>query len=250
VKPMTPGHWIRELRERRMVKTRDIERITQGIAETEGNPDFYISHSTLAGIEAGSIPTIHKLYSLAVVLRVTLAELLLPFGIDSDALQGFGVDAAKPEPAFRFQLNFDANVTEEETTMLNLRPPDIERLPPPIQTRIDLERYRYALIGSKDDSMVDLIPPRSVVEIDTTQNMVQISEWRTIRERPIYMVWHSLGYSCCWCQVDGRELSVIPHPVSRQPVRRFKMPSEATVIGKVRSAWLPLSSIQPHEDAL
>ena len=100
MKPMTPGHWIRELRERRMVKTREVERITQAIADTKGNPDFYISHSTLAGIEADSIPTIHKLYSLAVALRVTLGELLLPFGIDLVALTTFRSGRSEPGASF------------------------------------------------------------------------------------------------------------------------------------------------------
>jgi transcriptional regulator with XRE-family HTH domain len=249
-KALIPGAWIREMRERRMVKPREVERITRAIAEMKGNPDFYISHSTLAGIEAGSIPTIHKLYSLAVVFKVTLGELLLPFGIDLDALQPFGMNQASLEPAFRFQLNFDTKITAEETTLLNPRPQDIEGLPSVLQTRVDLERYRYAVIGLEDNSMADLIPARSVVEIDTTQNVVQIFAWRTLRERPIYMVWHNLGYSCCWCQVDGRELSLIPHPLSQQPVRRFKMPGEANVIGKVTSAWLPFSSTQLQRGAL
>ncbi len=249
-KPAIPGQWIRELRERRMVKPREIERITRAIAETKGNSDFYISHSTLAGIEAGSIPTIHKLYSLAVALRVTLGELLFPFGIDLDTLQRFGRDAASREPAFRFQLNFDTKVATDETAMLNLRPQDLENLPPSIQNRMDLQRYRYALIGPHEDSMADLIPPRSLVEIDTTQNVVQTFAWHTLRERPVYMVWHNLGYTCCWCQVDERELSLIPHPASHQPVRRFKMSSEATVIGKVTSAWLPFSSIQLQNESV
>ena len=146
VKRTTAGQWIRELRERRMVKTRDIERITQGIAETEGSSDFYISHSTLAGIEAGSIPTIHKLYSLAVALRVTLGELLLPFGIDLVAPQRFGVDAENQELAFRFQLNFDTNVTNEETTMLNGLP---------------YHRYRFALpvLGENQPFFADWSQP-------------------------------------------------------------------------------------------
>src|SRR3984893_18197402 len=79
---MEPGKWIRALREERLIKPSDVERITRTVADVKGNSDFYVPHSTLADIEAGSIPSIHKLFSLAISLKVPLNELLLPFGID------------------------------------------------------------------------------------------------------------------------------------------------------------------------
>jgi transcriptional regulator with XRE-family HTH domain len=255
---MESGSWIRALREERLVKPSDIERITRRIAEAKRNADFYVSHSTLADIEAGSIPSIHKLSSLAISLGVPLKELLLPFDIDPDEVAVEGVDAgleavqqapAARESAFRFQLNFDTSFSTQETTLLRLQPQDLANLPLALQERFDPVRYRYAVIGSKDDSMVDLLPPKSMVEIDTAQNTVEVFAWRTAWDRPIYLVWHTEGHTCCWCQVDGRELTLLPHPLSRQPVRRFKMPGEATVVGRVRSAWVPLESAQLRREA-
>ena len=81
---MDSGKWIRELREERFVKSSDIERISRSIADVKGNADFYVSHSTLADIETGSVPSIHKLFSLAACLKVSLEELLLVFGIDAE----------------------------------------------------------------------------------------------------------------------------------------------------------------------
>jgi transcriptional regulator with XRE-family HTH domain len=256
---MEPGKWIRALREERMVKPSDVERVTRSVADAKRNADFYVSHSTLADIEAGSIPSIHKLFSLAICLRVPLSELLLPYGINledgttdeagstSDALTL--QTAPGREPAFRFQLNFDMNLSTEETTLLRLQPQHLENLPRFFLARTDPVRYRYAVIGSKDDGMADLLPPRSLVEIDTAQNTVQVFAWRTLRDRPFYLVWHNGGHTCRWCQVDGRELTVLPHPLSRQPVRRFKMPSEATVVGRVTNAWLPFESGQFQREA-
>lgn len=251
---MEPGKWIRALREERLVKPSDIERITRRIAEAKRNADFYVSHSTLADIEAGSIPSIHKLFSLAISLRAPLKELLFPFGIDPEEVTVEGVDSelgavelqapAARESAFRFQLNFDTSFSTQETTLLRLQPQDLANLPLALQARFDPVRYRYAVIGSKDDSMADLLPPQSMVEIDTAQNTVEVFAWRTAWDRPIYLVWHTEGHTCCWCQVDGRELTLLPHPLSRQPVRRFKMPGEAMVVGRVRSAWVPLESAQ------
>jgi len=250
---MESGKWIRSVREERLIKAIDVERITRNIAEKKGNTDFYVSHSTLADIEAGSIPSIHKLFSLAICLRVSFDELLIPFGIDPREVSPFEAepdsDALTPsapacEPAFRFQLNFDVNYNAEETNLLRLSPHELDKLPSFFQGRTDPVRYRYAVIGAEDDAMDDLLPPRSLVEIDTAQNRVQVFPWRTLRDRPLYLVWHTDGHTCCWCQVDGRELIMLPHPLSRQPIRRFKMPSQASIVGRVTNAWLPFGSYQ------
>jgi transcriptional regulator with XRE-family HTH domain len=244
---MESGKWIRAMREEALIKPSDIERVSRNIAEQKGNSDFYISHSTLADIEAGSIPSIHKLFSLAACLKVPLRDLFLPFGIDSEEppqLQiGPPSDAIVQPlpviPGFTFKLNFDVNINHTETNLLRFSPQDAEKFPSFFRGGLDPVRYRYAVIGSQDDTMSDVLPPRSLVEIDTAQNTVQVSRWRTIRERPLYLVWHTEGHSCSWCQVDGKELTMLPHPLSRRPVRRFKMPSQASIVGKVINAWLP-----------
>jgi transcriptional regulator with XRE-family HTH domain len=254
---MEPGKRIRALREERLMKPSDIERITKSIAETRGNPDCYISHSSLADIEAGAIPGIHKLFSLALCLKVPLNELLLPFGVDEAAVPRSALEPATDaltlstarEPAFRFQLNFETNISSEETTLLKINSQDLYVLPAPLRARFDPTRYRYVSIGSNDDSMEDLLPPRSLVEIDTTQRVVQAFDWQTLRQRPVYLVWHPEGHTCCWCQVDTRELLLIPHPASHRRVRHFKMPNEATVVGRVTNAWLPFQSVDAQKQA-
>ena len=255
---MEPGKWIRALREERLLKPSDVERITRTVADAKRNTDFYVPHSTLADIEAGSIPSIHKLFSLAISLKVPLNELLMPFGIDAKELRDYEAESgedvspsqglANTEPPFRFALNFDRNFNTQETMLLRLQPQDTANLPSILQSRIDPVRYRYAVIGSTDDSMADLLPSRSVVQIDTSQNRVQVFAWRAMRDRPIYLVWHTDGHTCCWCQVDGRELTLVPHPLSPKPIRRFKMPREATVVGRVTNAWLPFGSVQLKRD--
>jgi transcriptional regulator with XRE-family HTH domain len=261
-KKMEPGKWIRALREERLIKPSDVERITRAVADAKRNTDFYVPHSTLADVEAGSIPSIHKLFSLAISLKVPLNELLSVFGIDPKEVNEYetapGPDAPQiqsrsqsltsSELPFRFALNFDANLSTQETTLLRLRPQDTANLPSALQSGIDPVRYRYAVIGSNDDSMGDLLPSKSVIQIDTSQNTVQVSTWRVLRDRPIYLVWHTEGHTCCWCQVDGRELILVPHPVSRRPIRRFKMPREANVVGRVTNAWLPFGAVQLKRD--
>ncbi len=203
----------------------------------------------MADIETGSVPSIHKLFSLAACLKVSLEELLLVFGIDSNDGRRYArplePGPAPPEsievrqPGFSFQLNFDTKFSSQETRLLKLNPQELAVLPPALRKRLDPKRYRYAVVGLKDDTMGELIPPGSLVEVDVMQNAVEILDWKTMRERPVYLVWHTDGHSCCWCQMEGKELTLLPYPLSRQPVRRFKVPREASVIGRVIKAWLP-----------
>ncbi len=250
---MDSGKWIRELREERLVKSSDVERISRSIADIKGNADFYVSHSTLADVESGSVPSIHKLFSLAACLKISLDELLLVFGIDSNEVRQFAgpLESGPPrqenieaaQPGFRFQLNFDTNFTSHETSLLKLNPQELASLPGALQKRLDPRRYRYAVVGLKDDTMGELIPPGSLVEVDLVQNAVQVSDWKNMRDRPVYLVWHTEGHSCCWCQLEGKELTLLPYPLSRRPVRRFKVPREASVIGRVINAWLPFEQL-------
>ena len=247
---MDSGRWIREFREERSIKSSDIERISRSIADVKRSPDFYISHSTLCNIERGSVPGVHKLFSLAGCLKVSLEELLLAFGIDVDELRRYSSQSKSSlakgsqleirEPSFRFQLNFDTGFENQETCLLRMNSKDLVGLfPPPLHKYLDPKRYRYAVVGTKDDTMGDLIPPGSLVEIDVTQNAVHMSRWTSVHERPVYLVWHNNGYSCCWCQVQGRELTLMPYPLSHQLVRYLKLPREASVIGRVTNTWLP-----------
>ncbi len=245
---MEAAKLIRKLREERFVKAIEIERISRSIAESRKNADFYVSHATLADIESGSIPSIYKIFSLAACLKVSYEQLLLVFGVDPQQVDqytdGYDENRTDLEPvdlrtsSMRFELHFDRRVNVKQTNLLDANLPDTALVPPSLRKRLDPGRFRYALVGLEDDSMRDIIPAGSLVEIDREQNKVETYAWATLLHRPVYFVLHDLGYSCCWCQQDGSELILVPHPASRYPVRRYRTPSQATVIGRVTHAWL------------
>ena len=247
---MEAGKWIRSLREQRRIKPRDVERITKNIASAKTISDFYVPHSTLADIEAGSVPSIHKLFSLAVCLKVPLNELLHVFGIEMSETVPTELEAPPlvitratrtlPDSS---RLHFE--YSPDETTLLT-HPPQKESVP--FRRGRNELRFRYAVIGLDDDSMADLLPGGSMVEIDTAQNTVQTLPWRTLLERPVYLVRHSGGHMCRWCQVDGTELTVIPHPASRTIISRFRIPEEATILGRVTAAWLTFERVSVHDE--
>ncbi len=60
-----------------------MEEKSQGIAEAEGNEEFYISNAWLTKLEnTDSIPSIHKLVTLSVIYHVGFSELLTLYGVD------------------------------------------------------------------------------------------------------------------------------------------------------------------------
>ena len=246
------GQLIRKLREERYLKPSDIERLSRSIAESKNNSDFYISHATLADVEAGSVPSIYKIFSLAVCFRISYGEMLLSFGVNPSEIDSFKQEESPAattlqpsgllEPAAQFRLHFDSRINLKETRLLSGQPETWGTLPAALLKRLEPRRFTYAVIGLDDDTMGDVIPPGSLVEVDKEQNAIQMFTWRSLRERPIYLVWHEEGYTCSWCQQDGNELMLLPHPASKRPVMKLKTPREATVIGRVVHAWCSFQS--------
>jgi transcriptional regulator with XRE-family HTH domain len=255
---MESGIWIRKLREERFLKAREIERLSRAIADATGNPDYYVSHASLADVESGTVPSIFKIFSLACFLGISYEDLLQVFGVDLREMRRF---TNSPDPGrtalipsdlktnpLPFRPRFSAHAEQQETNLLPLNPQD---WPLPLGLfKLDPQHYRYAVVGSKDDTMGELIPPGSVVEVDTHQNVAYAFAWRAIRERPIYLVWYANGYTCCWCQQERGELLMLPHPSSSQPVRHVKTPRDATIVGRVVAAFLSFVNNQSRGESL
>src|SRR4029077_7893648 len=84
------GQNLRGLREQLGLTMRDVESASARIAEKHGNDEFAIPPSRLSDVETkGVIPSIYRLYSLAVIYRRDIRELLSWYGID---LNGIATD--------------------------------------------------------------------------------------------------------------------------------------------------------------
>lgn len=245
------GQIIRKLREERFLKSSDIERLSRAIGDSKDNTQYYIAHASLSEIEAGSVPGIFKIESLAIIFKIPLLQMLMVFGIDPHETEQLASGTAprqtelEPtglvETGLLFRLNFDNRVNPRETGLLPDKPEEWGLVPAALAKRLHPERFIYAVVGLDDDRMGEIIPPGTLVEIDREQNVIQEFSWRTLRERPIYLVWHDDGYSCGWCQQDRNELLISPHPASRRPVLRLKA-REATIIGRIVHAWCSFQS--------
>ena len=80
---LTAGQNLRSLRERLGLTMREVETASARIAERHGNDEFAVSPSRLSDIETkGLVPSIFRLYSLAVIYRSDVREVLSWYGVD------------------------------------------------------------------------------------------------------------------------------------------------------------------------
>src|SRR5216684_2085732 len=77
------GQKLRILREKLGLTMRDIETASERIARKRGNEEYLVPISRLSDFETkGVIPSIYRLYALAVIYRRDFRELLLWYGVD------------------------------------------------------------------------------------------------------------------------------------------------------------------------
>jgi transcriptional regulator with XRE-family HTH domain len=81
------GQNLRALREQLGLTMRDVESASSRISNRHGNDEYAIPPSRLSDIETkGVIPSIYRLYSLAVIYRRDVRELLSWYGVDLNAM--------------------------------------------------------------------------------------------------------------------------------------------------------------------
>lgn len=246
-----PGGSLKELRLTRGMTTRDVQNLSRRIADNRQCDDFYISHSSLSEIEnSESQPSLQKLYTLSEVYQTSFIKLLHFYKIDLEEIGE--TPAALPFPRTQL-LQSSAEMPHRPASSVPLAPTaslDETNLLSEMLTkwgemtaslRGQTNRGQmYGYIGAKDFTLYPMVRPGSLVQIDATDTKIRQSGWRNEFERPIYFLQLREGFACGWCQLDGRELIVIPHPLSRVSIRRFRHPDDAEVLGRVCGLAMPL----------
>lgn len=139
------------------------------------------------------------------------------------------LDAQKVSVPVEFKPEFEL----ESTNLLARVVEKWDEVPVGLLQHLDLRKSIYGYIGLEDYTLYPLIRPGSLVQIDANQTKISDVRWQTEFERPIYFTELRDGYVCSWCEVDRGQLIVIPHPHSRQEVRRFDYPAQAEIVGRV-----------------
>lgn len=257
---MSPGETLRKLREQLGLTIRDVEAASQRLADKYPNPGFAISLSRLSDIETKDIiPSLHKLYALAVIYRRDIYELMKLYGIDVEN-SASDIQTAFPtlENSHRF-TSFNRIARTEMPVSLDpafniLATTDIGMIvrwgvvPLHMLSRLVKDRkYSYGYIGAGDLTMYPLILPGSFVQVDESRNSVIRKLWRSEFERPIYFVETRQGFVCSWCELNGNLLTLKPHPLSPVQSRTLRLGSEAEILGQVVGVAMRLDGWLAHE---
>lgn len=240
------GEKLKELRVRLGLTTRDVETKSLEIADERHNREYYISHAWVTDIENSEFPpTIYKLYSLSAIYHVPYLDVLACFGLPFGDLGRYRASIGVPKThllgaetdleaqTVSMPVQFKPGFQLEKTNLLARVVEKWDQIPVGFLQHLDLHKSVYGYIGLEDYTLYPLIRPGSLVQIDSRQRKISSEKWSTEFDRPIYFVELRNGYVCSWCQVDGSQLMIIPHPHSDQHVRRFEYPSQAEIVGRV-----------------
>jgi len=224
------GQTLKSLRNRRNITVREVEQASRRIADVKGDKRFCISNGWLAQLENGdSEPSIWKLFSLSVIYHADLLYLLTLYNIDVDEKAKYELVA---DPYLTQLIPHNGNgsseisfAQERSSTGLN------------VTSAVDgddcARHILYGHLGLSDFTMYPMIRPGALLKIDTSQNKVVTSAWNNEYERPIYFIELRGACTCGWCELQGNQLLIIPHPSPFASVRRFHYPREAEIVGRV-----------------
>ncbi len=240
------GFKLKQIRERLGMTLRQVEEASLEIADTERSAEYVVSMARLNQIENdGSLPSIYKFYSLAVIYRLSIEEMMGVYGINMGKMQEhrhatlqssthlFTVEVGDPARAIRFPVRFDPGFRPEKTAFLSRLIESWGEIPAGLLSQLDFKKYRYGFIGLEDQMMVPLLRPGSIVQVDDARRRIVNSGWLTEYDRPIYFLELRYSYECCWCFQRGKEVTLLPHPLSSAGPRTIRIPDDGEVLGQV-----------------
>ncbi len=240
-----PGQKIKKIREKLLLKYRDVAEASQIIARQYGNAEFAIGLSRLADIEnKGTVPSIYRMYSLGAIYGMEMNRLLAIFGVPVEKMAADSLRLSFPQTRqalfnpdgltpVEVPVNLESVAEFQATTYMSRQVHRWGKLPVLLLQSLDLRKQRYAFIGTDDWSMHPMIRPGSFVQIDEAKRTIKRGSWVHEYEKPIYFLEHRKGFRCGWCTLSDHWLIVESHPASAIPPAIFKFPGEVDVIGQV-----------------
>jgi transcriptional regulator with XRE-family HTH domain len=229
------GQTLRAVRQQWQLSLREVEERSLRFAQERGSQSYQISASWLDRLEREDHElTVGKLIALADIYNIPAEQLLR------------SIYPGTPQPILR-QLS-SPNVT----TPLTVRPLE-ERDQLPDETALLAPNgallhplYRRGIIGKRDHTLEPMIPPGSIVHIDTQKRAISLrKDWTHEFQRPVYFLMTRDAYICGWCELDKASdwLTLIPHPLSPATSRRWKYHTEIENVGRVIAVAIRFGSL-------
>ena len=240
------GFRLKQIRERLGLTLRQVEEASLEIADAERNAEYVVSTARLNQVENdGSLPSIYKFYSLTVIYRLSIEEMMGLYGINLGKMEHhrhatlqssthlFTVEVGDPMRPVHFPVRFDPGFQPAKTAFLSRLIDLWGEVPAGLLTQLDLKKFRYGYIGLEDRMMVPILRPGSIVQVDDSRRRVMNSGWLTEYDRPIYFLELRYSYECCWCYQRGKEVTLLPHPLSPCGPRTIRIPDDGDVLGQI-----------------
>jgi transcriptional regulator with XRE-family HTH domain len=244
--PGPTGQRLKALRIALGISGRDVQAYSRVIARAQRDSKYHISHSSLIDIENSTrTPGIHKLFTLSALYRINFVDLLLFFGIDLEQLSKEELAVKLPkthlvpskvydaERPAAFPVRFDPGVRIGETNLISRMVQTWGEVPISFLQHLGIRNHLYGFIGMDDYTLYPMIRPGAFVQIDDQDTNIEVGKWETEFERPIYFLQLREGYACGWCWLEGKVLTIVPHPLSRVESRRFNLQDDVDVVGRV-----------------
>ncbi len=177
------GRNLRLLRKQLGLTMQDVEAASERIASRYGNNEFLIPPSRLSDIETKeNLPSIHRFYSLAVVYRKDVRELMSLYGVD---LNGIAKDLAVSIPtkshffgalanvsAITMPVRLDPGFDSRRTANFSRMVESWGVVPLSYLEQFATHEYTYGYIGSEDLTMYPILPPGTFLQVDEGRNEV------------------------------------------------------------------------------
>jgi transcriptional regulator with XRE-family HTH domain len=250
------GAALRKIRESVCLSMREVERRSMIVANLRKNRDYYVSHNYLSNLENGTAyPDFQKLYSLALIYR--RSSFLEVVGLFEISIQEAATDDTLLQLPFTSLITPDVPLQDETRKIVapvDLRPnTSIERtnlisrmfeswtnIPVRLLERLDLRKMLYGYVGTRDKTLFPIIRPGSFVQIDSSQRRIATS-WKDESDRPIYFLELRHGYACSWCELEGKQLTILPTVQSGLKSRHLRYPGDAEVLGRVTAVTMRIA---------
>src|SRR5450631_2791536 len=261
--PMLPaGKSLRTLREKLGLTMRDVETSSARVADRHRNEEFSIPPIRLSDIETkGILPNLYRLYTLSVIYRRDLRELMSWYCVDlNNVAADLGLfappkshvsDALSSLASVQVPIRMDPAFDERRTTNLGRMVEQWGMVPFAYLAQLaNNPDFTYGYVGTQDFTMYPILPPGSFIQVDEAKSKVVEGSWRSEYERPIYFVETRDGHTCCWCTLTREEIILQAHPLSPVPPRVLRYPQQAEVIGQVVGVAMRLGEWRSVADSV
>jgi transcriptional regulator with XRE-family HTH domain len=196
---LAPGRNLRAIRGKLGLSMRDVENSSARIAEKYSNQEFFIPPSRLSDIETkGVVPNIYRFYTLSVIYRRDLRELLTWYGIDlNKAPADLGLVSPPKSHLWnglaslcrvRIPEHPDPVFDDRHATSFRRMVEQWGLVPLAYLAPFANDDFTYGHIGTEDFTMFPILLPGSFVQVDESKNAVVEESWRSEYERPVYFV--------------------------------------------------------------